>query len=119
MNPSSSSVHTASPIAQDSQGLGRGLGRAPRSTSILRSSILHKGSLGILQCNINGLTTPAMRKKLNQLIEIADTHGVQIIAPQETKLREHTNLKLKKFSIYRADRPNRGWWGLGLSCQRR
>ncbi|GFU48594.1 RNA-directed DNA polymerase from mobile element jockey [Trichonephila clavipes] len=78
------------------------VGRGPRLTSELRSPT---GSLKIFQCNINGLSAPATRTKLEQLIDIADRNGAQIVALQETKLSEHTNIKLKNFSIYRTDRP--------------
>ncbi|GFX00990.1 hypothetical protein TNCV_4579561 [Trichonephila clavipes] len=93
MNPSLPVVGTALPVAQVIKGRNRGLGRGPRLTSELRSPT---GSLKILQCNIKGLSTPATRTKLEQLIEIADRNGVQIVSFQETKLSEHTNIKLKK-----------------------
>ncbi|GFV55422.1 hypothetical protein TNCV_2463121 [Trichonephila clavipes] len=80
-------------------------------TSELRSPT---GSLKILQCNINELSTPATRTKLEQLIDIADRNGVQIVALQETKLSEHTNIKLKIFSIYRTDRPYGSGGGLAF-----
>ncbi|GFW33196.1 probable RNA-directed DNA polymerase from transposon BS [Trichonephila clavipes] len=83
MNPSLPVVDTASPVAQVIKGRDRGLGRGPRLTSALRSPT---ESLKILQCNINGLSTPAMRTKLEQLIDIVDRNGVQIVALQETKL---------------------------------
>ncbi|GFU20846.1 uncharacterized protein TNCV_5059681 [Trichonephila clavipes] len=111
MNPSLPDVDTASPVAQVIKGCDRGLGRGPRLTSELRSPT---GSLKILQCNINGLSTPETRTKLEQLIDIADRNGVQIVALQETKLSEHTNIKLKKFSIYRTDRPYRNGGGLAF-----
>ncbi|GFU22020.1 hypothetical protein TNCV_405781 [Trichonephila clavipes] len=83
MNPYLPVVDTALPIAQVIKGRNRGLGRGPRLTSELRSPT---GSPKILQCNINGLSTPATRTKLQQLIDIADWNGVQIVALQETKL---------------------------------
>ncbi|GFU80277.1 hypothetical protein TNCV_3520541 [Trichonephila clavipes] len=83
MNPSLPVVDTASPVTQVINGRDRGLGRGPRLTSELQSPT---GSLKILQCNINGLSTPATRTKLEQLIDIADRNGVQIVALQETKL---------------------------------
>ncbi|GFW36665.1 transposable element Tcb2 transposase [Trichonephila clavipes] len=89
----------------------RGLGRGPRLTSKLRSPT---GSLKIFQCNINGLSTPATRTKLEQLIDIAHRNGVQVVALQETKLSEHTNIKLKNFSIYRTDRPYGSGGGLAF-----
>ncbi|GFX14437.1 RNA-directed DNA polymerase from mobile element jockey [Trichonephila clavipes] len=64
MNPSLPVVDTASPIAQVIKGRDRGLGKGPWLTSELRSPT---GSLKILQCNINGLSTPATRTKLEQL----------------------------------------------------
>ncbi|GFV13222.1 hypothetical protein TNCV_3655421 [Trichonephila clavipes] len=52
------------------------------------------------------------RTKLEQLIDIAGRNGVQIVAFQETKLSEHSNIKLKHFSIYRTDRPYGSGGGL-------
>ncbi|GFS79610.1 hypothetical protein TNCV_3187161 [Trichonephila clavipes] len=111
MNLSLPIVDTALPIAQVIKGRERGLGRGPRLTSELRSPT---GSLKILQCNINGLSTPATRTKLEQLIDIVDRNGVHIVALQETKLSEHTNIKLKNFSIYRTDRPYGSGGGLAF-----
>ncbi|GFX72098.1 hypothetical protein TNCV_3050211 [Trichonephila clavipes] len=111
MNPSLPVLDTASPVTQVIKGRDRGLGRGPRLTSELRSPT---GSLKILQCNINGLSTPATRTKLEQLIDTADRNGIQIVALQETKLSEHTNIKLKNFSIYRTDRPYGSGGGLAF-----
>ncbi|GFS29421.1 hypothetical protein TNIN_151201 [Trichonephila inaurata madagascariensis] len=55
-----------------------------------------------------------MKVKLDQLLELADTHNAQIIAIQETKLEEQMKLNIKEFHIYRVDRPNRGGGGLAL-----
>ncbi|GFU25490.1 uncharacterized protein TNCV_3620951 [Trichonephila clavipes] len=71
----------------------------------------------VIKCNINGLSTPATRTKLEQLIDIADSNGVQIVALQETKLSEHTNIKLKYFSIYRPDRPYGSGGGLDFQVR--
>ncbi|GFV97720.1 RNA-directed DNA polymerase from mobile element jockey [Trichonephila clavipes] len=100
--------NTASPVAQDNQGRVRGLGRGPRLTNVLRFPTSKSVSLNILQCNINGLSSPATRTKLDQLIELADECGAQIITLQETKPGKHTSIKLKNVSIYRVDRPQGG-----------
>ncbi|GFS93529.1 hypothetical protein TNCV_1982281 [Trichonephila clavipes] len=110
MNPSLPVVDTAVPIAQVIKGCDRGLGRT-RLTSELRSPT---GSLKILQCNINGFSTPATRTKLEQLIDIVDRNRVQRVALQEAKLSEQTFVKLKKFSIYRTDRPYGSGGGLAF-----
>ncbi|GFU71303.1 uncharacterized protein TNCV_3782881 [Trichonephila clavipes] len=101
MNPSLPIVDTTLRVVHAIKGRDRGLGRGPRLTSDLRSPT---GSLKILQCNINGLSIPATSTKLEQLIDIADRNGVQLVVLQETKLSEHTNIKLKNFSINRTDR---------------
>ncbi|GFW44335.1 RNA-directed DNA polymerase from mobile element jockey [Trichonephila clavipes] len=87
MNPSLPVVDTASPVVQVIKGRDRSLGRGPRLTT---------------------------RTKLEQLIGIADRNGVQIVALQETKLSEHTNIKLKFFSIYGTDRPYGSGEGLAF-----
>ncbi|GFU89874.1 putative RNA-directed DNA polymerase from transposon BS [Trichonephila clavipes] len=89
MNPSLPVVDTASPVAQVIKGYDRGLGREPQLTSELRSL---NGSLKILQSR----------------------NGVQIVALHETKLSEHTNIKLKKISIYCTDRPYESGGGLAF-----
>ncbi|GFW79596.1 hypothetical protein TNCV_129011 [Trichonephila clavipes] len=114
MNPSLTVTDTASPISQDNQGRVRGLGRRPRLINALRLPTSKSVSLNILQCNTNGISSPATRTKLDQLIELADECGAQIIALQETKLGKHTVIKLKNFSIYRVDRPQGVVW-FGLS----
>ncbi|CAL1300065.1 unnamed protein product [Larinioides sclopetarius] len=43
--------------------------------------------------NINGISTSATRIKLDQILELALTEGVQIIALQETKLKLRISLK--------------------------
>ncbi|GFX97355.1 hypothetical protein TNCV_1077261 [Trichonephila clavipes] len=63
---------------------------------------------------MNGLSTYAMKVKLDQLLELADTHNAQIIAIQETKLKEQMKLNIKEFHINRLDRPNRRGGGLQL-----
>ncbi|GFV93375.1 RNA-directed DNA polymerase from mobile element jockey [Trichonephila clavipes] len=55
-----------------------------------------------------------MKVKLYQLLELADTHNAQIIAIQETKLKEQMKLNIKEFHINRLDRPNRRGSGLAL-----
>ncbi|GFX17340.1 probable RNA-directed DNA polymerase from transposon BS [Trichonephila clavipes] len=78
--------------------------RSPHSTHNLK----------ILQCNINGLTSPATRIKLDQLLEIALKQDVKVIAVQETKLKESTALKVKGFNIFRADRKSKSGGGLAF-----
>ncbi|GFU00812.1 hypothetical protein TNCV_4819551 [Trichonephila clavipes] len=60
------------------------------------------------------MSTYAMKVKLDQLLELADTHNVQIISIQETKLKEQMKLNIKEFHINRLNRPNRGGGGLAL-----
>ncbi|GFY32146.1 hypothetical protein TNCV_3556541 [Trichonephila clavipes] len=48
--------------------------------------------------NINGLSTYAMNVKLDQLLELTDTHNAQIIAIEKKKLKEQTNLNIKVFN---------------------
>ncbi|GFY27229.1 probable RNA-directed DNA polymerase from transposon BS [Trichonephila clavipes] len=89
--------------------LGRGLQvkskiRSPHSTHTLK----------ILQCNINGLTSPATRIKLDQLLEIALKQDVKVIAVQETKLKESTSLKVKGFNIFRVYRKSKSGGGLAF-----
>ncbi|GFX35853.1 hypothetical protein TNCV_746461 [Trichonephila clavipes] len=43
-----------------------------------------------------------------------DRNGIEILALEETKLSEHTNIKLKKISIYRKDRPYGSGGGLAF-----
>ncbi|GFU10039.1 RNA-directed DNA polymerase from mobile element jockey [Trichonephila clavipes] len=52
--------------------------------------------------------------KLYQLLELVDTHNAQIIANQETKLKEQMTLNIKEFHINCLDRPNRRSGGLAL-----
>ncbi|GFV69684.1 probable RNA-directed DNA polymerase from transposon X-element [Trichonephila clavipes] len=82
----------ASPVTQINQGRACDLGRGLQVKSKIRSP--HSThNLKILQCNINGLTSPATRIKLDQLLEIALKQDVKVIAVQETKLKESTALK--------------------------
>ncbi|GFR12459.1 hypothetical protein TNCT_739071 [Trichonephila clavata] len=55
-----------------------------------------------------------MRVKLIQILDLVDKHGVQIIALQETKLREYSFLKVHIYSVYRMDRPSESGGGLVL-----
>ncbi|GFX26717.1 RNA-directed DNA polymerase from mobile element jockey [Trichonephila clavipes] len=106
MKPSLNVIDTALPVAQDNQGRDQGLGRGPCSTNVLRSPTSKSVSINILQYNINRISSPATRTILVRLIELADECSAQIITLQETKLGEHTFIKLKTFSIYRVDRPH-------------
>ncbi|GFS81213.1 RNA-directed DNA polymerase from mobile element jockey [Trichonephila clavipes] len=63
---------------------------------------------------MNGLSTYAMKVKLDQFLELADTHNAQIIAIQETKIKEQMKLNIKEFHINCLDRPNRRGGGLAL-----
>lgn len=67
-----------------------------------------------MQCNINGLSTYATRIKLDALLDLAETLEVQIIALQETKLKEHVKLKIKDYHILRSDRQTKGGGGLAF-----
>ncbi|GFR19189.1 hypothetical protein TNCT_665961 [Trichonephila clavata] len=51
------------------------------------------------------------RTKLDQLLEIGDLNNVQVIAIQETKLKKTAALKIRRYKIFRADRPSRGGGG--------
>lgn len=105
--------HTASSVALVNQRRVRGLGRGPRPKNTYQSPYKHS-PLRILQCNINGLSTAATRVKLDQLLELAESKDVQIIALQETKLKDPYTLKVKGFNIFRLDRKTGGAGG-GLS----
>ncbi|GFW89355.1 probable RNA-directed DNA polymerase from transposon BS [Trichonephila clavipes] len=96
----------ASPVTQINQGRACDLGRGLQVKSKIRSP--HSThNLKILQCNINGLTSPETRIKLDQLLEIALKQDVKVIAVQETKLKESTSLKVKGFNIFRVDRKSK------------
>ena len=64
--------------------------------------------LGILQSNINGLCTTATIAKLDQLLDLANQHQVQISATQETKFKPLYN----DYCILRKDRLSKGNGGL-------
>ncbi|GFT18596.1 uncharacterized protein TNCV_794601 [Trichonephila clavipes] len=103
----------ASPVTQINQGRACDLGRGLQVKSKVRSP--HSThNLKILQCNINGLTSPATRIKLDQLLEIALKQDVKVIAVQETKLKESTALKVKCFNIFRVDRKSKSGGGLAF-----
>ncbi|GFW89782.1 RNA-directed DNA polymerase from mobile element jockey [Trichonephila clavipes] len=103
----------ASPVTQINQGRACDLGRGLQVKSKIRSP--HSThNLKILQCNINGLTSPATRIKLDQLLEIALKQDVKVIAVQETKLKESTSLKVKGFNIFRVDRKSKSGGGLAF-----
>ncbi|GFX27299.1 probable RNA-directed DNA polymerase from transposon X-element [Trichonephila clavipes] len=103
----------ASPVTQINQGHACDLGRGLQVKNKIRS--LHSTHyLKILQCNINGLTSPATRIKLDQLLEIALKQDVKVIAVQETKLKESTALKVKGLNIFRVDRKSKSGGGLAF-----
>ncbi|GFX76836.1 hypothetical protein TNCV_1952771 [Trichonephila clavipes] len=77
-------------------------------------STVSKNSLKIIQFNINGISTSALRVKLDQVLELALTEGAQIIALQETNLKTLTSLKIKGYNIFRLDRQNRSGRGLAF-----
>ncbi|XP_054706435.1 uncharacterized protein LOC129216258 [Uloborus diversus] len=77
----------------------------------MRPSPFKHRPLRILQCNINGLGTAATRIKLDQLLELAETKEIQIIALQETKLKETSKLKVKGYNVFRSDRKTGGAGG--------
>ncbi|GFV10836.1 hypothetical protein TNCV_4706051 [Trichonephila clavipes] len=106
MNLTLVSNHTALPVSQVNKGHVLSLGRGLRAKSKLQSPLSKINSLRILQAIMNGLSTYAMKVKLDQLLELADTHNAQIIAIQETKLKEQMKLNIKEFHINHLDRPN-------------
>ncbi|GFR12760.1 hypothetical protein TNCT_546801 [Trichonephila clavata] len=79
-------------------------------TSVLQSPspACNGKSIKLIQCNGNSLSTPTMKVKLDQLLDLADKHGVQIITLKETKLKEHFFLKVHNYSVYRIDSGNGG-----------
>ncbi|GFY31552.1 hypothetical protein TNCV_4693961 [Trichonephila clavipes] len=105
-------LDAALPVAQNNR-VACGLGREPQVISTLRSPHSLQ-SLKILQCNINGLTTPATRIKLDQLLDILLKKDVQVISIQETKLKKCTVLKINGFNIYRCDLASEGGGGLAF-----
>ncbi|GFY29143.1 hypothetical protein TNCV_4722711 [Trichonephila clavipes] len=109
MSFSSSLEHAASLVTQNNQECAEGLGREPSSKNLQRSPAKYR-SLKIIHCNINGISTYASRIKLDAILDITESLEVQIIALQETKLKEHAKLKIKGYNIIRSDR--RGGGGL-------
>ncbi|GFX31138.1 hypothetical protein TNCV_2026411 [Trichonephila clavipes] len=110
---SSSLEHAASLVTQNNQGCAEGLGRGPSSKNLQRSPAKYR-SLKIIHCNINGISTYASRIKLDAILDIAESLEVQIIALQETKLKEHAKLKIKGYNIIRSDRQEGGGGGLAF-----
>ncbi|GBO04717.1 hypothetical protein AVEN_212113-1 [Araneus ventricosus] len=106
--------NTASSVAWVNKRRVRGLGRGPRTERLLQSpnGLKCVKPLRIIQCNINGLCTSATRERLDQILELADHHKVQIIALQETKLKPTFQLKIKGYHILLKDRLNKGGGGL-------
>ncbi|GFS61175.1 uncharacterized protein TNCV_3104431 [Trichonephila clavipes] len=102
MNHSPMVLWSASSVAQDKKKRRvRGLGRGPPAIDKLQSPLKRK--LKIIQCNVNGLCSRAMQVKLDQLRELAYSHGAQIIALHETKLRPDSQLKMRGFDVFRTD----------------
>ncbi|GFX57688.1 hypothetical protein TNCV_4015531 [Trichonephila clavipes] len=114
MNLTSVSNHTALTVTQVNKGRVLSLGRGLRAKSKLQSPLSKINSLRILQANMNGLSSYAMKVKLDHLLELADIHNAQIIAIQETKLQEQMKLNIKEFHINRLESPNRRGDGLAL-----
>lgn len=71
-------------------------------------------TLRILHCNINRLSSYVTRIKLDTILELSEIFEVQSIALQDTKLKEHTNLKIKGCHIFRTDRHENGGGGLAF-----
>ncbi|GFX49087.1 uncharacterized protein TNCV_3077051 [Trichonephila clavipes] len=111
MNLTFVSNHAALPVSQVNKGRVLRLGRGLRAKSKLQSPLSKINSLRIFQANINGLSTYAMKVKLDQFLELANTHNAQIIAIQKIKLKEQMKLNIKEFHI---NRPNRRGDGLAL-----
>ncbi|GFW96239.1 hypothetical protein TNCV_572101 [Trichonephila clavipes] len=88
--------------------------RGLRPKSKLQSPHSKINSLRILQANMKGLSTYAMKVKLDRLLELADTHNAQIISMQETKLKEQIKLNIKEFCINGLDRSTGGGGGIAL-----
>ncbi|GFW81045.1 hypothetical protein TNCV_4804131 [Trichonephila clavipes] len=107
MSFTSSLEHAASLVTQNNQECAEGLGRGPSSKNLQRSPAKYR-SLKIIHCNINGISTYASRIKLYAILDIAESLEVQIIALQETKLKEHAKLKIKGYNIIRSDRQEGG-----------
>lgn len=110
MNSSLRVSHAASIVAQSKKDRAPGLGRGPGPKNKLQSP--KHNSLKLIQININGITTNSARIKLDQVLDLAEIYGVQIIVLQETKLRSDTHLKIKGYDIYRTDRQNKRGGGL-------
>ncbi|GFV14205.1 hypothetical protein TNCV_1934211 [Trichonephila clavipes] len=107
MSFSSSLEHAASLVVQNNQECAESLGRGPSSKNLQRSPAKYR-SLKIMHCNINGISTYASRIKLDAILDIAESLEVQIIALQETKLKEHVKIKIKGYNIIRYDRQEGG-----------
>ncbi|GFV16835.1 probable RNA-directed DNA polymerase from transposon BS [Trichonephila clavipes] len=105
--------HAASLVTQNNQECAEGLGRGPSSKNLQRSPAKYR-SLKIIHCNINVISTYASRIKLDAILDIAESLEVQIIALQETKLKEHAKLKIKGCNIIRSDRQEGGGGGLAF-----
>ncbi|GFX44947.1 uncharacterized protein TNCV_3429961 [Trichonephila clavipes] len=103
---SSTTANTASSVAQVQKGHVRGLGRGPRSKNKLQSP--KDRPLRIIQYHINGISTCAVRIKLDQILEIAEEQNAQIIALQEAKSKETHKIKAEGCNIVRKDRQDKG-----------
>ncbi|GFY35460.1 hypothetical protein TNCV_195531 [Trichonephila clavipes] len=104
-----SEIHAALAVALSQKGRDPGLGR-PGLKNLLQSPSFLK----ILQFNINGMSTSATRLKLDQVLDLADVHGAQIIALQESDLKDSTSLKILGYNIYRSDRKDKRGGGLAF-----
>ncbi|GFU25091.1 hypothetical protein NPIL_393811 [Nephila pilipes] len=89
MNKSPEDFHATSVVAQSKKDRVHVLGRE----LCLKNKLVSK-TLIILQLNINGISTNEARIKLDQVLNLAETHGIKIIALQETKLKISTSLKI-------------------------
>ncbi|GFY22002.1 hypothetical protein TNCV_3296461 [Trichonephila clavipes] len=67
-----------------------------------------------MHCNINRISTYASRIKLDAILDIAESLEVQIIALQETKLKEGVKLKIRGYNIIRSERQEGGGGGLAF-----
>ncbi|GFT45355.1 hypothetical protein TNCV_4322871 [Trichonephila clavipes] len=91
---------TSGPGAPDSWN-NRSCQITPFTTNL--TSVSNHTASPVAQDNVNGLSTYAMKVKLDQLLELPDTRNAQIIAIQETKLKEQMKLNIKEFHINRLD----------------
>ncbi|GFX64011.1 hypothetical protein TNCV_1135231 [Trichonephila clavipes] len=67
------------------------------------TSVSNHTASPVAQANMNGLSTYAMKVRTGPASGTPDTHNAQIIAIQETKLKEQMKLNIKEFHINRLD----------------